>query len=354
MIRRNGIGLGNKRNRGGTVGSIWQSRLNDNQLLEDRVAGPVMYLGWLWLAIGPSAYGQIAPAYPSKPIRIVCATPGASGDFSARLMAQAMTANLGQPVIVDNRAGYASIEAATKAPPDGYTLLVYGSTLWTVPLMENASWDAQRDLAPVALLNSTPSTVVVHPSLPVQSIRELIAFAKARPGVLNYGSAPPGSSQHLASELFKAMARVNIVNVPYKSSGAAQIGLLGGEVHMMFPPVGSVLGHIKARRVRLLAVASAQPSAFLPGVPTVAAAGLPGYAFSTVVALFAPAGTPEPIINRLNQEVAQLLKRPEIRQRFMNEGLEAAGGPPAQLAQTIRVETARFAALIAEAGLRVR
>ena len=307
-------------------------------------------------AISP---GQVSskgaqPVYPAKPIRIICATPGASGDFSARLIAQGLTVNLGQQVIVDNRAGYASIEAVARAAPDGYTLLVYGSTLWTVPLMEAASWDAQRDFAPVALLNSTPSTVVVHPSLPVRSVKALIAFAKSRPGELNYGSAPPGSSQHLASELFKAMAGVNIVNVPYKSSGAAQIGLLGGEVHMMFPPVGSVVGHIKSGRVRLLAVASAQPSAFLPGVPTVAAAGLPGYEFSTVVALFAPAATPETLITRLNQEIARVLNRPEIRQRFMNEGLEAASGPPQQLADTIRVESARFAKLIKDAGLRVR
>jgi tripartite-type tricarboxylate transporter receptor subunit TctC len=292
--------------------------------------------------------------YPVKPIRILCATPGASGDFSARIIAQGMTANLAQQVIVDNRGGYGSIDAVTRAAPDGYTLLVYGSTLWTVPLLEAASWDAQRDLAPVALLNSTPSTVVVHPSLPVHSVKALMAFAKARPGELNYGSAPLGSSQHLASELFKSMAGVNIVHVPYKSSGAAQIGLLGGEVHMMFPPVGSVVAHVKAGRVRLLAVSSAQPSAFLPGVPTVTASGLPGYEFSTVVALFAPAGTPEPLVTRLNQEVARVLNRPDIRQRFTNEGLDAAGGPPEQLATTMRIETARFAKLIRDAGIRVR
>lgn len=295
-----------------------------------------------------------AQGYPAKPIRIICASPGASGDFSARIVAQGLTINLGQQVIVDNRGGYGAIDAVTRAAPDGYTLLVYGSTLWTVPLLEAASWDPQRDLAPVALLNSTPSTVVVHPSLPVQSVKALIAFAKARPGELNYGSAPLGSSQHLASELFKSMAGVNIVNVPYKSSGAAQIGLLGGEVHMMFPPVGSVVAHVKSGRMRLLAVASAQPSAFLPGVPTVAAAGLPGYEFATVVALFAPAGTPDALITRLNQEVARVLNRPDIRQRFMNEGLEAAGGPPEQLAMTMRTETARFAKLIKDAGIRVR
>ena len=295
-----------------------------------------------------------AQTYPVKPIRIICASPGASGDFSARLIAQGLTANLGQQVIVDNRGGYGSIDAVSKAAPDGYTLLVYGSTLWTVPLLEAASWDAQRDFAPVVLLNSTPSTVVVHPSLPVHSVKALIALAKARPGDLNYGSAPLGSSQHLASELFKSMAGVNIVNVPYKSSGAAQIGLLGGEVHMMFPPVGSVVPHVKSGRMRLLAVATAQPFAFLPGVPTVAASGLPGYEFATVVALFAPAGTPEALVNRINQEVARVLNRPDIRQRFLREGLEVRGGPPEQLATVMRTETARFAKLIKDAGIRVR
>lgn len=303
------------------------------------------------LCAGALAHAQ---TFPVKPIRILCATPGASGDFSARIIAQGMTANMGQQVIVDNRGGYGSIDAVVRAAPDGYTLLVYGSTLWTVPLLEAASWDAQRDLAPVALLNSTPSTVVVHPSLPVTSVKTLIAFARSRPGELNYGAAPQGSSQHLASELFKSMAGVNILNIHYKSSGSAQIGLLAGEVHMMFPPVGSVIAHVKSGRMRLLAVSSAQPFAILPGVPTVAASGLPGYEFSTVVALFAPAGTPDVVITRLNQEAARVLNRPEIRQRFLNEGLESAGGPPEQLASTIRVETARFAKLIKDAGIRVR
>ena len=312
------------------------------------------YCFWVGCFLMVFAAALNAQSYPAKPIRIIGPAPGASGDFTARLIAQGLTANIGQQVIVDNRGGYGAVDAVTKAAPDGYTLLVYGSTLWIVPLLESASWDAQRDLVPVALLNSTPSTVVVHPSLPVHTVKALIAFAKAKPGELNYGSSPAGSSQHLASELFKSMAGVNIVNVPYKSSGAAQIGLLGGEVHMMFPPVGSIAPHVKSGRVRLLAVASAQPSAFLPGVPTVSASGLPGYEFATVVGLFAPAGTPEALITRVNQEVARVLNRPDIRQRFFNEGLEAAGGPPEQLAETMRTETARFARLIRDAGIRVR
>jgi tripartite-type tricarboxylate transporter receptor subunit TctC len=306
------------------------------------------------IACAPAMAGAQTAAYPIRPIRIYAATPGASGDFSARLIAPGLTAALGQQVIVDNRGGYGAIDALVKSAPDGHSLLVYGTTLWIVPLMEKAPWDAQRDLAPVVLLNSSPSTVVAHPSLPVRDVRGLVALARSRAGELNYGSAPAGSSQHLASELFNAMARVKITMVPYKSSGAAQIGLMSGEVHVMFPPAGSVLPHVRSGRVRLLAVSSLAPSPFFPGVPTVHESGVPGYEVSTVVALFAPAGTPPSIVQRLNQEAAAILARPEIRQRFSNESMDAGGGPPSALANTMQAETARFGKLIQEMNLRTR
>ena len=295
-----------------------------------------------------------AQTYPSKTIRIYAATPGASGDYSARLIAPGLTTALGQPVVVDNRGGYGAIEALIKSTPDGHSLLVYGTTLWIVPLMERAAWDPQRDLAPVILLNSSPSTVVVHPSLPVRDVRGLVALAKARPGELNYGAAPAGSSLHLASVLFTAMARVKIAYVPYKSSGMAQIGLMSGEVHAMFPPAGSVIPHVRSGRVRLLAVSSLKPSPFFPGVPTVHESGVPGYEVSTIVALFAPAGTPPAIIQRLNQETAAIITRPDIKQRFVNESMDAVGGPPSVLANAMQDETARFGKLIQDMGLRTR
>ena len=308
----------------------------------------------LFFLLGCLVTNAHAQSYPAKSIRIYAATPGASGDYSARLIAPGLTAALGQTIIVDNRGGYGAIEALIKSPADGYNLLIYGTTLWIVPLMERAAWDVQRDLAPIALLNSSPSTVVVHPSLPVRDVRGLVALAKARPGELNYGASPAGSSLHLASELFNAMARVKIANVPYKGSGAAQIGLISGEVHVMFPPAGSVAPHARSGRVRLLAVSSAAPSPFFPGVPTTHESGVPGYEVSTIVALFAPAGTPTAIVQRLNQETANVLARAEIKQRFFNESMDAGGGPPSVLAGAMQSETVRFGKLINEMGLRNR
>jgi tripartite-type tricarboxylate transporter receptor subunit TctC len=300
------------------------------------------------------ASGAAAQAWPVKPIRILAATPGASGDFTARLIAPGLTAVLGQQIVVDNRGGYAAIEALVKSPPDGYTLLIYGTTLWIVPLMEHASWDPQRDLAPVILLNLTPSTVVVHPSLPVHDVRGLVSLARAHPGELNYGASPPGSSLHLASELFNALAHVKIANVPYKSSGLAQIGLLSGEVQVMFPPAGSIAPHVRSGRMRVLAVSSPRPSPFFPGVPTVAASGVPGYEVATLVAMFAPAGLSPALLQRLNQEAAAIVARAEIRQRFFAESLEAVGGAPSVLAAAMQEETARFGKLIQDLGLRQR
>jgi tripartite-type tricarboxylate transporter receptor subunit TctC len=303
--------------------------------------------------LGTLASAQIAP-YPVKPVRIYAPTPGASGDYSARLIAPGLTAALGQQVIVDNRGGYGAIDALIKSAPDGHSLLVYGTTLWIVPLMERAAWDPQRDLAPVILLNHSPSTVVVHPSLPVRELKSLVNLAKARPGELNYGSAPAGSSQHLAAELFNAMARVRISGVPYKSSGMAQIGLMSGEVQVMFPPAGSVVPHVRSGRVRLLAVSSLKPSPFFPGVPSAHESGVPGYEVATVVALFAPSATPPVIVQKLNQETAAILSRAEIRQRFFSESMDAGGGAPSVLANIIKNEIARFGKLVQDMGLRNR
>ena len=293
-----------------------------------------------------------AQGYPGKPIRILTALPGASGDFIARLLAQGIAGPLGQPVIVDNRGGFISIETVAKSPPDGYSLLVYASTLWIVPLVETVTWDAIRDFAPVTLAAKTPSIVVVHPSLPVHTIRELIAFAKARPGELNFGSSPPGSSQHLAGELFIAMAGVKFVNITYKSSGSAQIGLLSGEVHVMFPAGGSTAPHVKSGRVRALAIASAQPSALFPGLPTVSGSGLPGYEYVTITGVFAPSATPAAIISRLHQEIVRAVNQPQAKERMFNEGLEVVGGSSDELAVSIKSEVAKFSKLIKDAGIR--
>jgi len=211
-------------------------------------------------------YGQ---SYPNKPVRIVTSQPGSGNDLVSRVIAQGLTGGLGQQVIVDNR-GVIAAEIVAKSPPDGYTLVLYGPPLWLLPFMrDNVPWDPVRDFAPITLAVSTPNLVVVHPSLPVNSVRQLIALAKASPGELNYGSTA-GASPHLAAELFKAMARVDMVGVSYKGAGPALNGLLGGQVHLMFPNASTVMPHVKSGRLRALAVASAEPSALAPDLPTVA------------------------------------------------------------------------------------
>jgi tripartite-type tricarboxylate transporter receptor subunit TctC len=238
-------------------------------------------------------------------------------------------------------------------PPDGYTLLHYTSPVWVMPLLRRGvAWDPVRDFAPVSATVNTPNVVVVHPSLPANSILELIALAKARPGELNYGSTSSGSANHLAAELFKSMAGVNIVRINYKGAGAALIDLVAGQLQVMFASAGSVTGHIQSGRLRALAVTSARASSLAPGLPTVAAAGLPGYESASLTGMFAPARTPHTIINRLNKEITQALNRPEVRERLFSSGIEVIASSPEEFAAMIRSETARIGKLIEEAGLR--
>ena len=294
--------------------------------------------------------------FPNKPVRIVTSEPGGGLDFAARLISQGITSSLGQPVIVENRGGAGgliAIETVAKAQPDGYTLLLYGSTIWLVPfLRENVSYDPVRDFSPVILAVSSPNIVVVHPSIAANSVKELIALAKAKPGVLNYGSGALGASSHLSVELFKAMAGVNIVRIPYKGSGPALNGLIAGQVQVMFATSGGVVPHIKSGRLRALAVTSAQPSALMPDLPTVAASGLPGYVSASLGTIFAPAKTPAPLINRLNQEMVRFLRTADAKEQFLRSGVETVGSTPAELAATMKSEMARLGKVIKDAGIR--
>ncbi len=221
-----------------------------------------------------------------------------------------------------------------------------------MPLFRKVAWDPVKDFAPISLTIVTPNIVVVHPSLPVKSIKELIALAKARPGELNYGSGSTGAANHVAAELFKSMAGVNIVRINYKGAGTAIIDLVAGQLQVMFATAGSVTHHIKSGRLRALAVTSAEPSALAPGLPTVVAAGLPGYESSSLSGMFAPARTPVAIINRLNQEVVQALHRAEVKERLFNSGIQVVGSSPEEAAAKIRSEMARMGKVIREAGLR--
>jgi tripartite-type tricarboxylate transporter receptor subunit TctC len=292
--------------------------------------------------------------YPVRPIRLVSPGPGGGADFAARFIAQGIAGPLGQQVVVENRpAGVIPGQVVSKMPPDGYTLLLNGNSFWIAPLMRgNIPYDPMKDFAPITLAVGAPNILVVHPSLPARSVKELIALARARPGVLNYASASSGGSVHLSAELFKHMARVDIVRVSFKTSGTSVISLVSGEVHLMFGNAPPVIPHVKSGRLRALAVTTRQPSALLPKVPTVAGSGLPGFEVASVYAMFAPARTPAAIVNRLNQEIVRFLGRPEAREKLLATGVEAVGSSPEELVAAIQSETARMGKVIRAAGLR--
>jgi tripartite-type tricarboxylate transporter receptor subunit TctC len=294
-----------------------------------------------------------AQDYPNKPIRIFTSQSGSPSDFMARLLAQGISGPLGQSVIVDNRVGIVATENVAKAPADGYTLLFYGPVVWLLPyLRDYVAWDPEKDFSAVTLATQAPNLLVIHPSLPVKSVRELIALAKARPGELNYGSGLTGSSNHMAAELFKSMAGVNIVRVPYSGPAAAFTAVIGGQLQLMFPDAGSASPHVKSGRIRALAISTAEPSALGPGLPTIAASGVPGYESGIISAMFAPAKTPAAIINRLNQEIVKVLNKPGVKERLFNSGVEVVGSSPEQLAAKMRSEMTRMGKVIKEAGIK--
>lgn len=292
--------------------------------------------------------------YPGKPIRVLTTDAGSQSDMISRMIGQAIAGPLGQPVIIDNR-GLISAEAAAKAPPDGYTLLINGPFIWLTPfLRSNVSYDPIRDFAPITLAATGLNILVVHPSLPVDSVKALIAFARARPGQLNYGSAAVGGTPHLAAELFRSMTQVDIVRVPYKSLPQAATGLLSGEIHLMFPTAGSAVPHVTARRLKALAITSAQRSPLFPDLPTVAASGVPGYESTSIAGVFAPGKTPVAIINRLNQEIVRALQRVELRERFAAGGIEVVGSSPQQFEAAVKADMVRMGKVIRDAGIRVQ
>ncbi len=292
-----------------------------------------------------------AQAYPSKTIRIVTTGVGGAGDITARMMAQSLSPVLGQQIIVENRPNMQG-EVVAKSPPDGYTLCLSGGNLWLTPLLQKMPYDPIKDFAPITMTDRDALIVVVHVSVPVKSIKELIALAKAKPGELNYASTGPGSTTHLATELFKSMAGVNIVHVPYKGTGATITALMSGEVPLLFGSPPPLTPHIKAGRLRALAVTTAEPSALAPGLPTVSAAGVPGYSAVGITAVFAPARTLGPIITRLNEEMVRFLNRPEVKENFFSRGSEAVPSTPEQLAAAVTLDTQRMGKLIKDLGLR--
>jgi tripartite-type tricarboxylate transporter receptor subunit TctC len=293
-----------------------------------------------------------AQPYPYKPVRILSAEVGGGADLAARVLAQSMSTSMGRQFVVENRLGRLIGEMLVKATPDGYTLLLVSSTILFAPLFGETNYDPAKDFAPISLVATNPNIVVVHSSVAATSIRELIALAKTKPGALNYGSGGTGSSIHLAVELFKQMAGVDITRIAYKGAGPAMNDLLGGQLQLMFATAGSVMRHVASGRLRALAVTSAQPSPLAPGLPTVAAAGLPGYEMVAVYALAAPLKTPAAVVKQLNDAVAQSLSDAELKERYLVSGMEAAASTPPVLAARIKSEIATVARLIKIAGIR--
>ena len=299
-----------------------------------------------------------AQGYPSKPVRVIVPfPPGAGVDIVTRSVSPRLGELLGQQLIVDNRAGAGGIlgaELAAKAPPDGYTLLMATAGILTViPNMNSkAPYSVERDFVPVTLIASVPSMLVVHPSLPAKSVKELVALARSKPGAINYASTGNGTLPHLAAELFKAQAKIDMVHVPYKGSAPALTDLLGGQVEVFFGNVLSVIPQVRSGTLRALAVTSVERMPVAPETPTLAQSGFPGFEAGPWFGLVAPAGTPREIVNRLHAEVVKTLRLPETQERLAGQGATTVGNTPDQFAAYIRTESAKWAKVLKASGVR--
>jgi len=310
--------------------------------------------------VGLAACAAVAadPAYPTRPLRfIVPFAPGGSTDTLARTLAQRLSDAFGHQVVVDNRSGgngNIGTEIVARAAPDGHTIVLgYIANLGIGPsLYAKLPFDPVKDFAPVTLLAVAPNILVAHPSVPVKNVRELVVYAKANPQKVNYASAAVASLGHLAGELLNSSAGIQMQHVPYKGSGQAVIDLLAGQVQIMFSGMSSVMPHIKGGKLRPLAVTGAQRSPATPDVPTIAEAGYPGFEASAWYSVMAPAGTPKPVVMRLNGEILRALKIPEVKDRLENVGFEIVGSSPEQCGTYIRNEIAKWAKVVKASGIK--
>lgn len=303
-----------------------------------------------------TAQGQ-AEAYPARPVRVVVGlAPGGGTDIQTRLFAQKLSESFGRQFVVENRTGAGGTLAyaqVAKAPPDGYTLLgVAGGYTITPAVYTKLPYDPVKDFAPISLVAQAPFLLLTHPSLPARSVKDLLALARAKPGMLDCASAGHGTSTHMAFELFKTMAGVNITHIPYKGTGQSLVDTMAGQVHMLFGNVLSSLTHVRAGRLRALAVTTAKRSTVLPDLPTIAESGVPGYENSTWHGWLAPAGTPPAILTRLNAELVKSAKAPDVVERLAPDGGEAVGSTPEQFARYIASDMARWSKLVKEIGIR--
>jgi tripartite-type tricarboxylate transporter receptor subunit TctC len=308
-------------------------------------------------ALLAAGVAQAQQNYPVRPIRLVVpSSPGGGTDITARIIAPKLGEYLGQQVVVENRPGAGTMiggEVVARAPPDGYTLLMGISTLAINPAMyRKVPYDALKDFAPISQVVALPNVLVTHPSLPVKTVRELIAFAKSRPGQINFASAGVGTNPHLSMELFLSMTGVKMIHVPYKGSGQGVIDLIAGHVTVMTPSILTALGYVKDRRLRALGVTSAKRAGGAPDIPTIAEAGVPGYEAVQWFGVLAPAGTPRDIVSRLHKEIVRTVQTPDIRQKLVNDGADPVGSLPEEFAAFIRSETAKWAEVAKAIGLK--
>jgi tripartite-type tricarboxylate transporter receptor subunit TctC len=302
---------------------------------------PPLVAGFIAILIICSSSVWAQDKYPSRVIRIVTAPPGSNHDWGARFTANELNQRLPQRVIVENRGSIAIEYVAKEAAPDGYTVLFYGAVVWLQPVLAKTNWDPLADFAPVTLAVTSPNLLVTHPSLPVRSVKDLIALARSRPGQLNYGAGGAGSTPHIAAELFKHMARVNIVRVNYKGSGPAQIGLLTGEVQVMFAGLGPIMPHVKANKVKALAVTTPKRSKLAPELPAIAET-IPGYESQAAIGFFVPRKTPPAIVSYLSREIVQALKASD-HEKVAAAGIEVVASSPEEFTAFMKADMARMA-----------
>ena len=308
----------------------------------------------LLLCVATQAFAQ---TYPLKPIRIVVPyPPGGFNDTLGRTLAAKFQEAWGQPVFVENKPGANTVigsDYVAKSQPDGYTLLIVAFPFAVTPsLLKAMPYDTLKDFQPVILAATSPNLLVVNPEVPIHTVKELIAAAKAKPQSLSYASTGNGSSNHISMELFKSLAGVDIVHIPYKGSAPAVTDLLGGQVQVMFDNVPNVLPHVKAGKLRALAVSGATRTPLAPDVPTVAEAGVPGYELTVWFGLVAPAATPREVVQKLNAESLRILAMPDVRERFLAQGVEPQGSTPEQFAEHIRSQMAKWSKVVRDAGVK--
>jgi tripartite-type tricarboxylate transporter receptor subunit TctC len=320
-------------------------------------ARSVLAIASIALALAPAiASAADAQPYPSRPIRIIVPqSAGGSTDLVARPLAQKLSLALGQQIVVDNKPGAGSVigtDAVAKAQPDGYTLLAVAASVTMSPSLYKLPYDPLRDLAPISELSALPNILVVHPSLPLHTAKELIAFVKARPNQLNFGSSGVATGTHMSMELFMHMTGMKMVHVPYKGGAPGVAALIAGEVQVNFATISTALPHVHSGKLRALAVSTAKRAAAAPDVPTLAEAAVPGYDYSSWIGLLAPAKTPQPIIDRLYRESAKAMNTPEVRSILATEGSEVVANSPEAFGRIMKTEIARWKQVVQAAGIR--